>query len=127
MYVRWNCGHSNAAALLAAQRADGGTEDIFREPPTPVSFEPPEDILGLFESSRWRAFLVRVWVMDEPDRSAYFTRFARRRCADLNTNRFGGDVLEHVTVHFVENETLGGFQDKSRFCEVTQTTCTPEG
>ena len=113
--------------VLAARRSDGGVEDIFRDPPAPVSFDPPADILGLFENSRWRAFLVRAWVMDEPDRGAYFARFAKQRCADLNADRIGGDVLEHVTIHYVENETLGGFKDKTLIYEVTQTTCAPEG
>ena len=102
-------------------------EDIFPYSPRPLSFETPDDAVGLFDSTRQRAFLLKSWIMGGDDRIMFFSRLALHRCAEVNRDRDYEGKITSVKIHFVQNQTKSNFQENIRVHTVVEVICTPEG
>ena len=106
----------------------GGTsEDIFTYPPRALSFETPDDVVGLFDGARQRAFLLQSWIMGGEDRVMYFSRYARLRCAEVNSARGDAEKISAVKIHYIQNQTKSNFQEEVRRFDLAEVDCAPEG
>ena len=108
--------------ILVAYSANG-VEDAFRQDGTPVSFDTPDDVLGLFPSHRWRAFLLRASGEAEAVRETLYLRWARRVCREKNEGRVGGDRIERIEIKFLKNTTLGGYEEVIETLDFGALTC----
>ncbi len=110
--------------IFEAQTDAGPGQDIFPYPPRDLSFDTPDDVLGLFDSARQRAFLLQAWIMGGDDRMKFMSRLARHRCAEVNDGG-GSDHITSVKIHYLENETKSNFQEEVRLHHITDVVCTP--
>ena len=113
--------------VFAAVRADGSMEDIFTYPPRELSFETPDDVVGLFDSARQRAFVLKSWLMGGEDRNMFFTRLVKIRCQEVNDGRSANERVLSVVVHYIENQTKSHFEEEVRQYEVTRVLCPVQG
>ena len=108
--------------------SEGGTsEDIFTYPPRALSFDTPDDVVGLFDGARQRAFLLQSWIMGGEDRVMYFSRYARLRCAEVNAARSDAEKISAVKIHYIQNQTKSNFQEEVRRFDLAEVDCAPEG
>lgn len=105
----------------------GAAEDIFTYPPRALSFDTPVDVVGLFDSARQRAFLLQAWLMGGDDRTMYFARYARLRCAEANAGRAQNEKIAAIRIHYIENQTKSHFQEEVTRHDLGQVACHPEG
>lgn len=109
--------------IFEAQTDTGPGQDIFPYPPRALSFETPDDVLGLFDSARQRAFLLQAWIMGGEDRMMFMSRLARHRCIEVNEGRT--DKVITVKIHYLENQTKSNFQEEVRLHHIADVACDP--
>lgn len=109
--------------IFEAHSANGEVQNIFPSPPQPLSFETPDDVVGLFGGARQRAFVLQSWMRGGEDRLMYLTRYARYRCDAVNASRTGDDRITTVTIHFLQNETKPNYQEETRLHRVGDLAC----
>ena len=108
--------------------SDGGAaEDIFTDPPRALSFDTPEDVVGLFDSARQRAFLLQAWLMEDADRALFFARYARLRCVEANEGRAADAKISAIHIHYIENQTKSNFEEAVTRHDLGQVACDPDG
>ena len=97
--------------------------DIFPKGGRALSFETPDDVVGLFDSARQRAFILQAWIKGGEDRLTFLSRLARHRCAEENEGREEAQKLVSVTIHYLENQTKSHFQEETRLHPVGEVAC----
>ena len=106
---------------------NGAVEDIFTSPPRALSFETPDDVVGLFDSARQRAFLLQAWLMEDQDRATFFTRYARLRCAEVNADRAAGARITALRLHYIQNKTKSNYQEEVTRHDLGRVDCAADG
>lgn len=89
-----------------------GAEDAWREDGAAVSFETPDDVVGLFPTTRWRAYVIRAAYSPPEARDAYFRRLMLHVCREKNEDRPPERRIGRIEAKFVQNQSMSNFREK---------------